>query len=230
MKAALWARRLHKWLALVIGLQALAWMAGGLYMTAIAIGTVHGNHLAVRSLHAPLSGAPVVSPEAFAEQFDAVRSLKLKHWSGRDVYEVRHAAGIDLVDAHAGTVLTPLGAEAAIAVARAHYLGQAEVAGVEHLDTPPQEMAGREPPLWRVSFADASRTTLYVSAATGEMVGRRHTLWRWFDFFWMLHIMDYAEREDINNPLLRVASFVGLLFSVGGAWLLWFAFARRART
>mgnify|MGYP003339799900 CR=1 FL=1 len=40
----------------------------------------------------------------------------------------------------------------------------------------------------------------------GEIVSRRHALWRVFDFAWMLHIMDYEARTNVNNPLLRIAT------------------------
>lgn len=33
MKPAFWARRAHKWIGLVIGVQALLWMLSGVYMT-----------------------------------------------------------------------------------------------------------------------------------------------------------------------------------------------------
>ena len=48
-----------------------------------------------------------------------------------------------------------------------------------------------------------------------------------FDFVWMLHIMDYDERSDANNALLRIASATGLLFAVTGVWLLFYSFRRR---
>jgi hypothetical protein len=46
---------------------------------------------------------------------------------------------------------------------------------------------------------------------------------------WMLHIMDYGTRSDVNNPVLRVVSVAGLIFIVSGGWLLWFSFRRRPR-
>jgi hypothetical protein len=52
-------------------------------------------------------------------------------------------------------------------------------------------------------------------------------LWRWFDFLWMFHIMDYETRDDVNNNLLRVASATGLAFALSGIWLLLYSFSRR---
>ena len=41
-----------------------------------------------------------------------------------------------------------------------------------------------------------------VDAGSGEVTAVRHDRWRLFDWFWMLHIMDYDERSDFSTPLL----------------------------
>ncbi|MGL0160473.1 hypothetical protein O6128_23755, partial [Salmonella enterica subsp. enterica] len=64
---------------------------------------------------------------------------------------------------------------------------------------------------------------------TGERLATRHTLWRAFDVMWMLHIMDYRTREDIGNPLLRIAAILGLLLTVAGLVLSAWALRGRAR-
>jgi len=56
-----------------------------------------------------------------------------------------------------------------------------------------------------------------VAADNGDLVTRRNRLWRIYDFAWMLHIMDYREREDFNHPLLVSASFLALLVVLSGA-------------
>ena len=40
----------------------------------------------------------------------------------------------------------------------------------------------------RVDFADGEGTRLYISTSTGEVIARRNDVWRFYDFFWMLHI------------------------------------------
>jgi len=51
-------------------------------------------------------------------------------------------------------------------------------------------------------------------------MARRNDDWRFFDFFWMLHIMDYEERENFNNPLLITASIFALVTVLAGLLLL----------
>ena len=91
----------------------------------------------------------------------------------------------------------------------------------------PSEIQGRKLPLWRIDFEDPGRTSFYVSPDDGALVTRRHDYWRIFDFVWMLHIMDYKDRADVNNTLLRAFAGLGLILSIAGIWLLWFSFKHR---
>ncbi|MDC8011178.1 PepSY domain-containing protein [Tahibacter soli] len=226
MKPAFWARRAHKWIGLAIGIQALLWMASGLYMVSISIHVIHGDHLA-KSAARPLSGAPMREASALAAQFPGMTGFRVKRLVDRVVIEVRHDGRTSLVDAVTGEALSPLGEAAARDVAVALYQGKAPIRSAALIDKAPQEVATRPVPLWRIAFDDANETTLYLSPDTGEMLAKRHDLWRWFDFLWMFHIMDYDARTDVNNTLLRVASSIGFVFALSGAWLLFYSFRRR---
>ena len=84
-------------------------------------------------------------------------------------------------------------------------------------------------PLWRVDFDDRFNTSFYIDPYTGALATRRHQYWRIFDFFFMLHIMDYDERNDVNNLLLKLAQFTGVSFAITGLWLLFYSFNRRRK-
>lgn len=227
MKPAFWARKAHKWIGLLIGIQALLWMASGLYMTSISIDVIHGDHLA-HVEHAPLDRSKLaVTPEALALRFPAMQGFKLKWFLGRQVYEVRHPGGIALVDAADARVISPLPEATIRKAAVGLYQGKAPIESVSLLREAPQEVGGRPVPMWQVHFADRGGTSLYLSPQSGELLAKRHSLWRWFDFLWMLHIMDYEARENVNNTLLRVATIVCLGFALSGAWLLFYSFNRR---
>ncbi|MFZ5658151.1 MAG: hypothetical protein ACOY37_14070 [Pseudomonadota bacterium] len=217
MGKALFWRRTHRVLALIVGLQALLWMASGLYMTAISIDVIHGDHLAHRHRPALADATALHAPAAVGISRD--EPLRLKQWRGHAVYEVGKGADARLVDARSGQVLSPLSAATARAVARDLYQGEGTVESVAWLTRAPAEVGGRPAPMWRVRFADGVATTLYISPFTGERLATRHTLWRAFDVMWMLHIMDYRTREDIGNPLLRIASVLGLLLTLAGLLL-----------
>ena len=91
----------------------------------------------------------------------------------------------------------------------------------------PVEFRGRDLPAWRVELADAGNTHVYIDQSTGVIAARRNDAWRRFDFFWMLHTMDYSGRDDFNTPWLIGFSVLGLL-SVCSGWAIWlFRLVRR---
>ena len=163
-------------------------------------------------------------------RYPGLQSFKLKKLLGEDVFEIRQDGKAALVNARSGDLMSPLKREAIAAIAKSIYQGEAEVSDVSWITQAPQEVAKRPLPMWAVRFDERADTTLYFSPQTGELLARRHTLWRVFDFLWMLHIMDYDKRTDVNNTLLRVASAAGLIFALSGAWLVFFSFRRRGAT
>ena len=111
------------------------------------------------------------------------------------------------------------------AFAKRAYKGEAGVTGTVLLNTAPEE-TGRTGPLWRVDFADREKTSFYLSPATGEVVTRRSGVWRIFDFFWRLHVMDWNDGEDFNHPLIIITTALTLSIVVSGFILLWIRLAR----
>ena len=216
----LWVRRTHKWLSLAVGIQALLWVLGGLYMVAVPIEIVHGDHLARSERPALRADAARIDPAALAARYPGSSGFVFKQLGGREVVEVRQGKQVLLADAASGAALAPLGRAQVEALARAAYLGDGKLRAAEWLTTSPREVGGRPAPLWAVHFDDMVSTTLYYSPYSGELVTRRHALWRWFDFVWMLHIMDYEEREDVNTGLLRTSAIAAFAMALSGVWLL----------
>ena len=227
MKTAFWARRAHKWIALVIGVQALLWMLSGLYMTSISIDVIHGDHLAHADSKPLDPSVPLIDGAQLVAKRPDTQFIKLKHLMDRPVYELHRKDAVELIDARSGLRLEPLDKTTAIRLASSIYRGVAPVESATLLTEAPQEVASRPVPIWQVRFADRAGTALYIAPDTGDLIAKRHDLWRLFDFLWMFHIMDYEERSDVNNTLLRVASAIGLLFGLSGAWLLFYSFRRR---
>lgn len=215
-----WLIKLHKWAALIIGLQVLAWVAGGVVMSAIPIQQVRGEHnIAEQTAELDLSG--VLAPGDAAAIADITpTSVELRPWLGRSIYEFGRDSGASvIVDATNGEVLSPIDEATAVAVARADHAGEPEITDVTFFADATWE-SRRDQPSWRVDFADGEGTRLYVSTSTGEVIARRNDVWRFYDFFWMLHIMDYGDRSHFNHPLLVLASLFALGMSLFGFVLL----------
>lgn len=223
------ARTAHKWLALFVALQAVLWTVGGLYMTAVHIDIIHGDRLVKAPAAQPLPTTGLVEPAHLAHLAPGLKSARLETQLGQPVYVVDAQGGKALFDARTGEKLSPLGEAAATARAKALFAEQGRVVSAEYITKAPLEVQTRPVPLWRVEFEGAWRPTFYISPFTGELITRRHDLWRTFDFVWMLHIMDYDDRQDVNNLILRIFTWLTVAASATGAWLLLYSFRRRRR-
>lgn len=213
-----WMRRIHKWLGLLIGLQFVLWMASGLVMSLLSHDKVQGHEFRV---HAPAERAwpaDTVPAQAVLKRAASAQSIASAWLLERPVYRVANRDGQRLFDARDGRPLT-IDRALARALAVASYSGPGQAQAPVLLDWT-QEARTHEGRSWRVDFDDADRTTVYLSAQTGEVLAHRNSTWRVFDVFWMLHIMDYAGRSNFNNPLVVGAGIGGLWLALTGMWLL----------
>lgn len=222
-------RRVHKWLALFVGVQVVIWVASGMYMVAVHIDYIHGDHLVRRPAARLEALDQLVAPAAAIAADPEVRVVRLQRLLDQPVWRVEANHTSYLVDARSGRRLPPLTEQQVRRVADRIYTGDPVVTSVQLVTASPLEMQGRKPPYWRVEYKGWNQPTLYISPRTGDLIGRRHNLWRVFDFVWMMHIMDYEERTDVNNPLLRIATWSAVLMALAGAWLLFWAFPRRKK-
>lgn len=224
--------QLHKWIALIVGLQVLFWVAGGLVMTAIPIERVRSEHrLAERPLPA-LEFELAISPAEAARSagLAELTSANLKSTPRGPVWVLTPRDGEPrTVDALSGGKPDTLTAAEARAVAQTAYRGPGRPVAARFYEKAPQE-TGREGPLWRVDFDDREGTAFYLAPDTGEVVTRRSNVWRFYDFFWRLHILDLKEGEDFNHPLIIAAAALTLPVVVTGFVLLWSRLARDFRS
>ncbi|GAA5524848.1 Na(+)-translocating NADH-quinone reductase subunit F [Microbulbifer aestuariivivens] len=220
----------HKWLSLVIGLQLALWLASGLAFNLLDTSRVSGRHLADPQ-PAPVSlmaAKALLSHEAIADRYapNTITSLELVHRLGRPLYAITTERGIELRDARTGLPFA-IDSVRALEIARRDYAGDDRLLGTPvRMERTNLETRNHRPPIWRIDAADEFASTLYVSATDGRVLERRNDTWRLFDIFWMLHIMDYSERQDFNNPFVIAFGFGALLLSVSGCLLLFASFSR----
>lgn len=228
MRSHVIARKTHKWIGLFLGLQVVVWSLSGLYMTIVHIDTIHGDHLVRHQQPPGVDPASLNDPLALTLSSGA-ENVRLAWMGDRPVYVLSGKSGEQVVDASNGQAVARPTEQQIRALARSIYTGREPIASARLITDIPGEIRGRKPPLWRVEFEHWNKPTLYLSPTTGEMISRRHELWRIFDFVWMLHIMDYNERENVNNLVLRVFTWGALLLALSGAWLLLHAFPKRKK-
>ena len=80
------------------------------------------------------------------------------------------------------------------------------------------EFRGRNLPLYKLSSLDSSdkEVNVYVDPSLGKIVAIRTFEWRLWDLMWGLHIMDWRDRDDINNLFLKIFSILALISSITG--------------
>ncbi len=213
----------HKWIGLVIGVQVVLWVAGGLVMSAFPIELVRGETQSAQAKPVAIDAAEFRADlrVVLAGQgpFTALRTVRV---AGRLYFEAQRGDSPSvLIDAMDGSLLDGLDEATARAVAVSDFTGDGSVISATLLDERISEYRGALP-VWQVRLGDARDRTIYVSARNGQVLARRNDIWRLYDFFWMLHIMDYRERVDFNHPLLITASAVALALAATGVWLLFY--------
>lgn len=218
-------RTLHKWFGLILGLQFVLWSVSGAMMALLDHHKVSAEH-SVREPPALIAPAAALPLAEVAERVGApILKLRLRPLGDAYVYEATTASGVMLLEAATGRALA-IDAPRAATLAAAGFSGAEPVADLRLVTEGDVETRALPLPLWRVEFADSDRTTLLLSAVTGEILERRNDTWRLFDIFWMIHIMDYTERQSFNHPLIiTVATGVAWL-ALSGLILLFRSFRR----
>ncbi|MGH6781675.1 MAG: PepSY domain-containing protein, partial [Sphingomonadaceae bacterium] len=172
--------------------------------------------------HPLASGAALFEPGRLAVAAP-VTGLVLHDLGGNPVYEVRTPAGPRLFDAQDGR---PIRIDARLAITVAAQRSDAPVRKVRLLAKPNLEARDHSGPMWRIDFDDKANSSAYVSAETGRFLVMRGDAWRTWDFFWMLHNMDYVNRTSFNHPLIILIAFATLWLSGTGFYLLFKSFGR----
>lgn len=199
-------------------------------MTAVHIDIIHGDHFVRRAETIAVAPSQIASPVSVLTRAPDASQLRLASLLGRPVYIVTTSTAELLFDAQTGQAIERPSEEDIRRIANHWFTGDEGLIGLDLITQVPGEIRFRKPPLWRAQFDGWNKPTLYLSPNTGQLVSRRHELWRVFDFFWMLHIMDYKTRDNVNNWLLRAFTLLAFTTALSGAWLLWFAFPRKRRT
>jgi hypothetical protein len=234
MKLAVAAAWVHKWLALIIGVQILVWFVSGLFFAVFPIERVRSEHRIAQSQPAGIDMRATRAPTDVAALLPEA-PLRLTYERtplGENValaeFAERRPILIDLDD---WRVASPLSADAAAQIARAHVANSPRVRDVRLVSQASSEYRGVLP-AWRIQFDDAEGLAVYVAADTAHVTARRSDVWRLYDALWALHIMDWRDHENFNTGVLILATALALVVTFAGFVLLPYrlGWLRRSRT
>ncbi|WP_247663236.1 peptidase [Shewanella sp. MMG014] len=221
------AQFIHRWLMLILAIPIVIWGFTGSYFVLMDIGFIRSDHITVEKT-AKIDASSVSYPiSKLYQDFPEAKKITVKSLLQQAVYHVTLPERTLLISAQSGMQLDAITHEQATKIAQSFQHNNAispsaSIAAAKLLvEQAPAELASRHLPVWQVVFDDMAKTTLYISAQTGDVVTKRHEYWRWFDLFWKWHIMDYDEGEAIDNALLFYSAIGSFIAVFAGFVLLW---------
>mgnify|MGYP001361088178 CR=1 FL=1 len=220
-------RKSHRYLGVIFGIQFLFWTVSGFYFSWTNIKTIRGEtiHKEEPSLRGEDYMVPVATILQQLKRTDTVHHLKTiqpVQVLNKAYYQFTFHNGkrmkTVLADAQTGIFRGPLTKEEALAVAKNRLIQTAEVVSINYITQTNEHHEYREKPLpaWAITFKEPVNSTVYVASELGTIQSYRNSSWRIFDFLWMMHIMDYKERDNINNWVLRIFTALGLITLMSG--------------
>lgn len=211
-------RKTHRYLGLFIGIQFLIWTISGLYFSWTDLDEIHGDQFLNQTVE-PTGFTNLISPGDL-DSGVAVKDLDLKDIAGEPYYWVNQDL---LYNARTGKPKEQISENEALGIAGKNMASDLEVEGISLITETGDhhEYRGQLLPAYVVSYKNYGNLKAYISARDGSFRSVRHRDWRWFDFLWMTHTMDYEGRDDFNNIILRSFSLLGLITVLSG-FLLWY--------
>tara|TARA_R110002049_G_scaffold6484_2_gene40708 strand:+ start:13673 stop:14377 length:705 start_codon:yes stop_codon:yes gene_type:complete len=217
-RTALKIRKAHRYLGLFLGIQFLMWTISGMYFSWTDIDEIHGDQFRIAT-GVPTAFENLISPALISTPIK-IASLELREIANKPYYWIN---GNILVDALNGNTKKEISEEEALEVARQNMLPGMKVKSIEMINEVGNhhEYRGRALPAYAISYESPENIKAYVSIADGSFQTLRHRNWRWFDFLWMTHTMDYQGRDNFNTIVLRAFSLLGLITVLSG-FTLWY--------
>ena len=223
-------RKAHRFLGIFIGIQFLFWTISGLYFSWTDIDKIHGDHYKKtvddEKIYLPLLNDSLLKKLPFP-----LHSIKVKLIGKERFFWVNDSV---LVDPNSGVILPEISAAQAIGVVRENILPAYQPISAKRITAvgPHDEYRRRPLPAFKILLSGDGNPIAYVDAVSGDFQRIRHTQWRWFDFLWMTHTMDYQGRDNFNTLLLRGFSLLGLITVLSGFALAFVtsAWLRRKKT
>lgn len=217
-------RTAHRYLGLFLGIQFLFWTISGLYFSWTDLDEIHGDHF--KKVLVKKEYKNLLSPSEINFS-NGIKSLELREIADTRYYWINENK---LINAYNGVVKDSITKQEAIIISNNNILDEYKISDIEIIYEVGNHHEYREKPLpaYLISYDGSDKLKSYISIKDGQFQTVRHRSWRWFDFLWMTHTMDYETRDDFNNKLIRAFSVMGLITVMSG-FLLWLVTSKTIR-
>ena len=197
MRRNITVRKIHRYLSIFIAIQLLLWTISGIYFAYNKIEMVRGEQYRL-----PLE-----------TEYRIFKRL------GQEIIE-KNENGLKTYLTYPDNLpVNNLLPNEAINIAKEKTsLNPTEVSLIETAERG-AEFRGRRLPIYKVSTDTKDDINIYIDPITGDVAAIRSDSWRAWDLLWALHIMDYQDRDNINNILLKIFSILALVSSISGVIL-----------
>tara|TARA_Y100001936_G_scaffold7762_1_gene6890 strand:- start:943 stop:1551 length:609 start_codon:yes stop_codon:yes gene_type:complete len=194
MKTKKFIRTFHRYLSIFVSIQLLLWTISGIYFAYNKIELVRGEQYRL----------PVDVEYRIFDRLGV--SIIEKNDNGDKTYETYPD----------GTEVEPLTKDEALLIAsKKTSLNPIDGILINEIYKG-AEFRGRDLPIFKVQTDTEDNINIYINPLTGDISAIRSDSWRLWDLFWALHIMDYQDRDNINNLLLKILSILALMTSISG--------------
>ena len=211
-------RRSHRYLGLFLGLQFLMWTVSGLYFSWTNLDEIHGDQFKNLN-YKPIKFDNLISPSEI-NHHEAIINIEI-----RDILKVPYYVVNDkyMYNAKTGESKSVINEKEAVYIANNYMKKELEILNVEMIFKTDKHHEYRQKllPAYVINYRSDENLKAYISSENAKFQTVRHRDWRWFDFLWMTHTMDYEGRDDFNNSVLRIFSLLGLITVISG-FSLWF--------
>ena len=197
MRRNITVRKIHRYLSIFIAIQLLLWTISGIYFAYNKIEMVRGEQYRL-----PLETEYRIFKRLGQEIIEKNENGLRTYLTYPDNLPVNNLLPSEVINiAKEKTSLNPT-----------------EVSLIETAERG-AEFRGRRLPIYKVSTDTKDDINIYIDPITGDVAAIRSDSWRAWDLLWALHIMDYQDRDNINNILLKIFSILALVSSISGVIL-----------
>ena len=206
-------RNVHKYLSFISSLQLLLWTASGSYFEFNKIEMVRGEQYV-------LSHSYAVDLSQINLNIAEAENVRLSKRLNEEIIIITKDLGNEYLDIK-GKSLKKLSTDAALKiVGNKTTLKPLNVEEIK-MEKNGSEYRGRPLPLYKVTSKNKAneKINVYLNVFSGEILAIRSTQWRVWDLMWGFHIIDWQERDNINNFLLKMFSILALISSLTGLLL-----------
>jgi hypothetical protein len=203
-------RKTHKYLSFFISIQLLLWTISGIYFSFNKIELVRGEQY-LKIVEKPINLGVLNFNTPYSEKVSIINRL------GKEIVIVSSRESKKYLDKN-GNPLDKLSSLEAVESVKSQTT-LLPFQAIEITDNKSgSEFRGRSLPIYKVESRNIENDDInvYVNIYSGEIMAIRSPQWRIWDLMWGFHIMDWNERDNINNLLLKIFSILALVSSVTG--------------